>query len=582
MCGIQLQVWTEQSSSRWEDFYREHGSILRNRGPDHCQMVDATKHFYSCRSVQLRASVLQMRHELIPQPVQIKDDMYLCWNGEIYESNLPSSQDEEQHEELWEYETSDTLIVKEALKVALLEQTIGDDIDDGRNIGNAIAQVMSKLHNAEFACLILTKDNIYYCRDNWGRRSLLRWNCPDGSGSFQIASTAEISTSDAENKSYNQDDKEEKEDGQEWTEIPPGAVYRIHIGGEDGTMSTSVIPFSSSSSLLSPPSSNSILPSVVPPTPPDGVSTELWQASFVLEDCLRQAVKMRLDQHAPSAVLFSGGLDSAVVAALAAAEQTATSTADQKHQQLYLYNVSFGPTFEKSNDRKAALVTAGMLKDRYQDTKDILFQDIVVDWEDIQKYEPHIRTLLQPKNTLMDVNIGIALWFASRGSVDGDENDVYPDGENRIRSPRALLLGMGADEQLGGYGRHRKAFDKGGWGRLKEELDMDQARFWERNLGRDDRICADHGKEARFPFLDANVVNFLKGLPLDQICDFSLPPGEGDKRILRLVAARLGLDHASGLVKRAIQFGSRISHLSDAKRFGSRRKAKGEASVKSK
>lgn len=116
---------------------------------------------------------------------------------------------------------------------------------------------------------------------------------------------------------------------------------------------------------------------------------------------------------------------------------------------------------------------------------------------------------------------------------------------------------------------------------MTEELEMDQSRFWERNLGRDDRICADHGKEARFPFLDANVVRCLKGLPLENICDFSLPPGQGDKRILRLVAARLGLEHASGLVKRAIQFGSRISHLSDAKRFGSRRKAKGEASVKS-
>jgi asparagine synthetase B (glutamine-hydrolysing) len=109
---------------------------------------------------------------------------------------------------------------------------------------------------------------------------------------------------------------------------------------------------------------------------------------------------------------------------------------------------------------------------------------------------------------------------------------------------------------------------------------MDQDRFLERNLGRDDRICADHGTEARFPFLDTNVVQFLQGLPLHLVCDFSLPLGQGDKRILRLVAQRLGLDNASGLVKRAIQFGSRISHLSDANRFGSRRKAKGEATVK--
>jgi asparagine synthetase B (glutamine-hydrolysing) len=111
---------------------------------------------------------------------------------------------------------------------------------------------------------------------------------------------------------------------------------------------------------------------------------------------------------------------------------------------------------------------------------------------------------------------------------------------------------------------------------LRNELRMDQDCFWERNLGRDDRICVDHGKKARFPFLDSNVTDCLRRLPLDLICDFCLPQSKGDKRILRLVAMRLGLDHASGLVKRAIQFGSRISHLSDAKRFGSRRKAKGE------
>jgi hypothetical protein len=66
-------------------------------------------------------------------------------------------------------------------------------------------------------------------------------------------------------------------------------------------------------------------------------------------------------------------------------------------------------------------------------------------------------------------------------------------------------------------------------------------------------------------------------LVLEDICDFELPPGEGDKRVLRLVAQRMGLTTASGLVKRAIQFGSRIAHLSDKQRFGSRRQAKGTA-----
>ena len=136
-----------------------------------------------------------------------------------------------------------------------------------------------------------------------------------------------------------------------------------------------------------------------------------------------------------------------------------------------------------------------------------------------------------------------------------------------------MLTGLGADELMGGYGRHRKAYLRGGVSAVREELRMDQERLWERNLGRDDRVLSDHGKEARFPYLDCDVVQFLTALAssssCSSLCDFSLPPGQGDKRILRLVAHRfLNLDVASKAVKRAIQFGSRISHVCDKRRFG--------------
>ena len=45
--------------------------------------------------------------------------------------------------------------------------------------------------------------------------------------------------------------------------------------------------------------------------------------------------------------------------------------------------------------------------------------------------------------------------------------------------------------------------------------------------------------------------------------------------ILRLVAIRLGLTECSGLVKRAIQFGSRIAQSSNKVQFGSNTKGKG-------
>lgn len=100
---------------------------------------------------------------------------------------------------------------------------------------------------------------------------------------------------------------------------------------------------------------------------------------------------------------------------------------------------------------------------------------------------------------------------------------------------RVLLLGSGADEQFAGYSRHIGAFKRGGEAALEEELRLEVGRIWERNLGRDDRLISDHGKEARFPFLDESVMKFLNQLPLSQICDLSKPKGIGDKLILRQV-----------------------------------------------
>lgn len=79
---------------------------------------------------------------------------------------------------------------------------------------------------------------------------------------------------------------------------------------------------------------------------------------------------------------------------------------------------------------------------------------------------------------------------------------------------QVILSGIGADEQLGGYMRHRTTLKHGnGWSALEKELCLELGRIAERNLGRDDRMTSSHGRQCRMPYLDETVVNFLSFLP---------------------------------------------------------------------
>lgn len=117
---------------------------------------------------------------------------------------------------------------------------------------------------------------------------------------------------------------------------------------------------------------------------------------------------------------------------------------------------------------------------------------------------------------------------------------------------------------------------------------------------------AEHGREARFPYLDEDVMALLRALPMHlvrlirirfstgvelsanhttqltehtythaQKFNLEEPRGIGDKKVLRYVAGPLlGLEGVARLVKRAIQFGSRIAREGNIHNFGSHRSGK--------
>ncbi|KAL8161459.1 hypothetical protein V2J09_012948 [Rumex salicifolius] len=270
------------------------------------------------------------------------------------------------------------------------------------------------------------------------------------------------------------------------------------------------------------------------------------------------------EQSVPVAVLFSGGVDSMILAAVL------HECLDAKYV-IDLLNVSFEG--DSAPDRLTGRAGLKELK-RISPQRSWRLVEIDADLSNLSLEMKHVMSLINPAKTYMDLNIGLALWLAA-----GGDGVVFENGDNSYKcakyksEARILLVGSGADEQCAGYGRHRTKYRSSGWIGLNEEMKLDMQRIWKRNLGRDDRCIADNGKEARFPFLDEDVIRILLGFPLWEIANLDQPSGTGDKKILREVAKLLGLHEAATLPKRAIQFGTRIAQESNKKNFGSNRAA---------
>lgn len=185
-------------------------------------------------------------------------------------------------------------------------------------------------------------------------------------------------------------------------------------------------------------------------------------------------------------------------------------------------------------------------------------------------------------------SIAVAFYFAARGIGALAPTEAGFKAEAYTSVARVLLSGLGADELLGGYARHRRAYESppgsgrpgqpapapaastrsnddddnaGNWLAVLSELQMDLDRLPTRNLGRDDRIISFHGKEVRYPFLAAPVVDFLARTPVWLKLDFRFSNGVGDKMLLRMLAKREGLKEAAELEKRAIHFGARTAKM---------------------
>ncbi|MBW0518321.1 hypothetical protein O181_058036 [Austropuccinia psidii MF-1] len=298
---------------------------------------------------------------------------------------------------------------------------------------------------------------------------------------------------------------------------------------------------------------------------------------------LTTSVRRRLDtisnlyrndeDESSTAILFSGGLDCTTIALIAHSYLPMNESIDlinvafENPRSLSKFTTETSLTEEhifSVPDRRTGFSSWRELCDLVpQRTWRFVMVDVWM--ADYLKYKDQIIQLMRPNFTVMDLSIAAALFFAARGigkclvaSCPNEQSLAHA-----YCSPaRVYLSGLGADELLAGYSRHRSAFfSPTSWISLIDELQLDIDRIPTRNLGRDDRIISFFGREVRYPFLDKEVINVLADLPVHLKCALELGKGIGDKLLLRLLARELGLKQASKLEKRAIQFGARSAKL---------------------
>ncbi|GAB4120237.1 MAG: asparagine synthase B [Roseiflexaceae bacterium] len=213
------------------------------------------------------------------------------------------------------------------------------------------------------------------------------------------------------------------------------------------------------------------------------------QALSAIRAIVQLAVRKRMLADVPVGVSLSGGLDSSIIAAIAA----------QLHPGLQTFAVGMA----NSSDLVAARQMARQLGTTHH--------EYIYTQEEIEHALPAVVTSLESCDPAL-VRSAIPNYFLAKLTA---------------QHVKVILTGEGADELYAGY-RYMEAIQSPD--QLQQELQTTIAELHRTNLQRADRIFMAFGVEARVPFLDLESIALAFSLP----ADWKITPAGGlSKRLLR-------------------------------------------------
>ena len=209
---------------------------------------------------------------------------------------------------------------------------------------------------------------------------------------------------------------------------------------------------------------------------PDRAPMDLALAQHVgrVREAVEAAVEKRLLSDVPLGAFLSGGLDSSIIAAVAA----------QRMPKLHTFSVGI----EGSRDLAAAR--------RVSQHIGSIHHEYIYSASEVVEALPEIVYYLESFDRDL-VRSAIPTWFCARLAA---------------QEVKVILTGEGADELFAGYKYHKDIRDPQV---LRTELRRSITRMHNINLQRVDRMTMRHGIEARVPFLDRDVIELGSTVPTE-------------------------------------------------------------------
>ena len=267
---------------------------------------------------------------------------------------------------------------------------------------------------------------------------------------------------------------------------------------------------------------------VADPIPPKVRIVHKTMASAIegYKKALVEAMEKRTQDFKEIGIIFSGGIDSVLVAYLAA----------KIVPKVVCYTCGVKGSSDIANARQIAERLGLELK------------VAELDHDSVEKLVPEVINVIEDANA-GQVEVALPVYGAVRLA--------HQDGI------KVMLTGQGADELFGGYSWYAKVAEKEGYRNLRRHMIEDLLLLYKETLEREDKITMAHSIELREPFLDPEVIRVALGIDLR----LNVKGGRDTlgKHVHRRVAQSLGIPKDIAYrVKEAAQHGSGMHNMIEA------------------